>query len=148
VLIVADADRERALAVLRGHYADGRLTVDDLQRRVELVTRARSTGDLRRALANLPNGIYESDIRPRLVSLAQSPTGSTVIRRVRRLVFAVVLAVAWTMETVALLAGLLLAAIVTQVTAAVAAVFAVAWLAVTGMSAWAWRGSGRRARAR
>ncbi len=49
-----DAERERAAARLREHFVRGRLTVEELEERVELALRARSTADLRRALRGLP----------------------------------------------------------------------------------------------
>jgi len=49
-----DGERDRAAAVLREHYARGRLTLDELSNRTERVLAARSRGDLRAALAGLP----------------------------------------------------------------------------------------------
>ena len=49
-----DADREHAVARLREHFAGGRLTLDELTDRVELVLHARSRAQLRAALADLP----------------------------------------------------------------------------------------------
>jgi uncharacterized protein DUF1707 len=49
-----DGERDRAAAVLREHYARGRLTLDELSNRTERVLTARSRGDLRAALAGLP----------------------------------------------------------------------------------------------
>ena len=50
----ADSDRERMTAILREHYVRGRLTADELADRAELVVRARSRRELRRALSGLP----------------------------------------------------------------------------------------------
>ena len=50
----SDDDRDRALASLREHFVRGRLTVEELSARCELALRARSRGDLRLALAELP----------------------------------------------------------------------------------------------
>jgi DUF1707 SHOCT-like domain len=47
-------DRERAVALLRDHYVGGRLTVEELSRRTERVLGARSSRQIRRALAGLP----------------------------------------------------------------------------------------------
>jgi len=52
----SDAERERALRDLRAHYAAGRLDADELEERAELATRARSRGDLRALLWDLPAG--------------------------------------------------------------------------------------------
>ncbi len=50
----SDADRERATARLRDHFAEGRLTREELDERVMAALNARTTGDLRRAMADLP----------------------------------------------------------------------------------------------
>jgi DUF1707 SHOCT-like domain len=54
VALAADAQRERALASLRHHYLQGRLDVDELSVRTDRAVRARTTGELRAALRNLP----------------------------------------------------------------------------------------------
>jgi Flp pilus assembly protein TadB len=54
MVLAGDGDRERAAASLREHFISGRLTVDELSARTELVLRARSLEELRRALAGLP----------------------------------------------------------------------------------------------
>jgi hypothetical protein len=50
----SDADRERVTARLREHYAEGRLTRDELDERIAAALNARTFGDLRRVLADLP----------------------------------------------------------------------------------------------
>jgi Domain of unknown function (DUF1707) len=54
VAFAADAQRERALVSLRHHYLQGRLDVDELSVRTDRAVRARTTGDLRAALRDLP----------------------------------------------------------------------------------------------
>ena len=49
-----DAERERAAERLREHFVGGRLSVDELEERVGMALKARSTWDLRRALRGLP----------------------------------------------------------------------------------------------
>ncbi len=51
---ISDADREHAAARLRDHFAEGRLTRPELDERIMAVLTARTAGDLRRALADLP----------------------------------------------------------------------------------------------
>src|SRR5580704_8005187 len=51
---VSDADRERVTARLREHYAEGRLSVDELDDRVSAALGARTFGDLRRVMVDLP----------------------------------------------------------------------------------------------
>ena len=53
-LRASDADRERAVAMLRRHHDAGRLDHDDLEERVEAVHRARTYGDLDRLFFDLP----------------------------------------------------------------------------------------------
>lgn len=53
-LRVSDAERERAVAGLRAHHADGRLTLDEFTERVEEAYRSRTQADLDRALRELP----------------------------------------------------------------------------------------------
>jgi hypothetical protein len=53
-LRISDADREHAAERLREHFADGRLTSDELDDRLAAVFSARTAGDLRRVRADLP----------------------------------------------------------------------------------------------
>ena len=53
--LVADAQRERALARLRRHYQDGRLDADELDARADRALRAQTTAELRWALRELPS---------------------------------------------------------------------------------------------
>ena len=52
---VSDADRDRAAALLRDHFAAGRLTAEELDERLTAALRARTFGDLRPVLADLPD---------------------------------------------------------------------------------------------
>lgn len=51
---VSDADRENVATRLRDHYAEGRLTSDELDERVAAALGARTFGDLRRVMSDLP----------------------------------------------------------------------------------------------
>jgi hypothetical protein len=51
---VSDADRDRATALLRDHFAAGRLTAGELDERLAATLDAKTVGDLRRVLADLP----------------------------------------------------------------------------------------------
>ena len=53
-LRASNADRDRAAALLRAHFAAGRLTHDELDDRLAATLGAATFGDLRRALADLP----------------------------------------------------------------------------------------------
>jgi hypothetical protein len=52
---VSDADRERVTARLRDHYAEGRLTSEELDERTSAALHAKTFGDLRRVMADLPD---------------------------------------------------------------------------------------------
>jgi hypothetical protein len=49
-----DGDRERVVASLRDHFAEGRLTRAELDERLTVALSARMAGDLRRLMADLP----------------------------------------------------------------------------------------------
>ncbi len=51
---VSDADRDRVAARLREHYAAGRLSFEEMEERVSAALSAKTAGDLRRVLADLP----------------------------------------------------------------------------------------------
>jgi hypothetical protein len=51
---VGDADRERLVALLREHYAQGRLSLDELQRRVGIVLAAEYADEAASAVEDLP----------------------------------------------------------------------------------------------
>jgi Domain of unknown function (DUF1707) len=53
---VSDADRDRVAARLRDHFAEGRLTSDEMDERVSATLSAKTVGDLRRVMADLPGG--------------------------------------------------------------------------------------------
>jgi Domain of unknown function (DUF1707) len=50
----SDADRDRVAELLRDHFAAGRLTPEELDERLTATLSARTFGDLRRVLADLP----------------------------------------------------------------------------------------------
>ena len=51
---ISDADRDHVVERLREHFADGRLTSDELDERVTATLSAKTYGDLRPILADLP----------------------------------------------------------------------------------------------
>ena len=51
---ISDADRERVTARLREHYAEGRLSTDELDERVSATLNAKTFGELRPIMADLP----------------------------------------------------------------------------------------------
>lgn len=50
----SDADRDRVAARLREHFAEGRLTHEELDERLTAALNAKTYGDLRRVLVDLP----------------------------------------------------------------------------------------------
>ena len=51
---LSDADRDRGTARLHDHFAEGRLTPEELDERVTATLNAKTFGDLRRVMADLP----------------------------------------------------------------------------------------------
>jgi hypothetical protein len=64
---VSDADRERTIERLREHFAEGRLTSDELDERVTAALSAKNFGDLRAVMTELPE--------PELVGSQVGPGG-------------------------------------------------------------------------
>jgi hypothetical protein len=78
----SDADRERVTARLRDHYAEGRLTRDELDERIAAALNARTFGDLRPVLADLPE---PRPVAPQRVPLTTAPRPYLAFRRGPRL---------------------------------------------------------------
>jgi len=51
---ISDADRERVTARLREHFAQGRISPDELDERISAALSAKTFGDLRAIMADLP----------------------------------------------------------------------------------------------
>jgi len=56
-LRVGDADREATAAQLREHYADGRLTLDELNERLDQTFAAKTKADLNTVMRDLPQTV-------------------------------------------------------------------------------------------
>lgn len=54
---VSDADRDRVTAQLRDHFAAGRITPGELDERLSAALNAKTFGDLRRIMADLPGSV-------------------------------------------------------------------------------------------
>ena len=54
---VSDADRDRVTAQLRDHFAAGRITPGELDERLSSALNAKTFGDLRRIMADLPGPV-------------------------------------------------------------------------------------------
>jgi DUF1707 SHOCT-like domain len=53
----SDKDREHAVEILRTHYADGRLTLEEFDERVAAAYEGKTWGDLRYLTRDLPGGV-------------------------------------------------------------------------------------------
>ena len=71
----SDADRERVTARLREHFAEGRLTREELDERVTSALNAKTFGELRRVLADLPEpvAVLPDGRRPRAAWSGPAP---------------------------------------------------------------------------
>ena len=63
-LRTSDADRDRVAARLRDHFAEGRLTREELDERLTAALNAKTHGELRRILAD-DDGSDEDDVADR-----------------------------------------------------------------------------------
>jgi hypothetical protein len=72
---VSDADRDRATVLLRDHFAAGRLSAEELDERLAAALDAKTAGDLRQVLADLPETVpplrYASLCSPQVDQLAR-----------------------------------------------------------------------------
>jgi hypothetical protein len=57
---VSDTDRDRVTAQLRDHFAAGRITPGELDERLSAALNAKTFGDLRRIMADLPGSVPAS----------------------------------------------------------------------------------------
>jgi hypothetical protein len=122
VTLASDGDRERASASLREHFVRGRLTLEELSERTDLVLRARSREDLRGACADLPQ------------FPAQRVAGALV-----RGAALVVFTGAWLLFSLLLLFVFALTLLIHGATALVLAGFLLVWLVPTYLLSRLWR---------
>jgi hypothetical protein len=145
VTLVGDADRDRALALLRRHYAEGRFDHEELTRRVGVAVDARSTTDVWVALRGLPNALLETLFAPRLLAAGTTLAGYPAVRAAKRLALAVIVSAAWLLATIVLVVAYAVSLFVSGPSPVVAGVFALSWLLVTWGSWRTWRRGSRRA---
>lgn len=77
---VSDADRDRVTSRLRDHFAAGRLTHGELDERISAALNAKTFGELRRVMADLPE---PAPVPPRGTDRAQWGGPPWVARRHR-----------------------------------------------------------------
>jgi hypothetical protein len=76
---ISDADREQVTARLREHFAQGRLSSEELDERISAALGAKTFGDLRHVMTDLPDpGLVSPQARP---SAAWAPRRTVVYRR-------------------------------------------------------------------
>jgi DUF1707 SHOCT-like domain len=75
---VSDADRDRVTAQLRDHFGAGRITPGELDERLSAALNAKTFGDLRRIMADLPGAV------PALRGAAPPPLRAAPAWAVRR----------------------------------------------------------------
>jgi Flp pilus assembly protein TadB len=121
MVLAGDRDRDQAVAALRENFLRGRLTLDELSARTDVVLHARSLKELRSALAGLPRTI---------------PIAQTAVRGG----LAVVLTGAWLLFSFSLLVVLGLVALVHGASATALVAFLLVWLVPTFLLARLWRG--------
>ena len=89
----SDADRDRVAASLREHCAEGRITMDEMQERLESTYAAKTIGDLQEVTSDLPEqDLFQYPIpasRPNsTASPAVRPSGGDLYRQGGRAVWA------------------------------------------------------------
>ena len=126
--LAADRERERAVLALRRHYEAGRLEVEELAERTELALRARTTGEVRAALRDLPR-LGDA------IERGREAAGDAA--------FVAMLVFAWIVGSVVLLGALVVALVMGSGTALV-----VLLVASLGFSGLLWLAGRRRLRLR
>jgi hypothetical protein len=124
MMLAGERDRDRAVALLREHYAEGRLTLEQLGRRVDRVLHARSRWQIGLAFVGLP-------ILP--------DSAPAKARGVARGAMLVLLSGAWLVFSFMLLALLGIVLLVQGASAATLLGFLVVWLVPTWLLGRAWR---------
>lgn len=145
VTLVGDADRDRALALLKRHYAEGRFGHEELNRRIGVAVGARSTADVFLALRGLPNAVLEALLAPRLLAAGATVAGHAGLRTVRRVALAVFVSAVWVFATMLLAVTFAISLLVVGPSTPVAVVFAAVWALTTWGSWRTWRRRSRRA---
>jgi hypothetical protein len=132
-MFAGDSDRERAAATLKESYVGGRLTLDELSERTELVLSARSRAELRAALSGLP-----------WLSEELAERGRSVAHAVARGTLVVALTGAWLLFSFVLLLVLGLVLLLQGASGEALLGFLLAWLVPTYLLSRLWRRSPQR----
>jgi hypothetical protein len=123
VTLIGDRERERAVALLHGHYLQGRLSLEELTERLEVALGAQRDGEVRRALAELP-------------SVWRAPAGLAALgRAAARGAFVVAVWLLWWLTSLVLFVGFVVSVVAGGLSLTNVLVFAALWLACT-VAAW------------
>jgi hypothetical protein len=87
----SDADRERVTTRLRDHFAEGRLTREELDERVTAALNARTFGELRGVMTDLPEPAPVLQARPAGPGLAVRRRGPGILPLAALMLLAVIL---------------------------------------------------------
>jgi Flp pilus assembly protein TadB len=128
-LLVGDPERDRAAHELRRHYREGRLSTDELARRLETALRARDRGQLRSALNDLPGRLGD-------VEALRSPA-----RAIRNAAILAGTAVVWLFWSIGMLVAFVAWLAANGPSLGALLVFPLLWF---GLSWLLWSGSKRR----
>jgi Flp pilus assembly protein TadB len=128
-LLVGDPERDRAAHELRRHYREGRLSTDELARRLETALRARDRGQLRSALNDLPGRLGD-------VEALRSPA-----RAIRNAAILAGTAVVWLFWSIGMLVAFVAWLAANGPSLVALLVFPLLWF---GLSWLLWSGSKRR----
>jgi hypothetical protein len=128
--MVGDTDRDRYVALLREHYARGRLTLEEFASRSDLVLASRSYGDLRGALAGLPVPFDTTFLAGFAGSLTRAAARGALL---------VALTCAYVVFSLTLALVLVLALLLHDATTSVLLGFLVVWAVPTYLVARMWR---------
>jgi hypothetical protein len=80
-LMVSDAERDQAVERLRAAAGEGRLATDELEQRISDALGARTRGDLRALLADLPPAALPATAAGMTVSMPEAHERSLMLRR-------------------------------------------------------------------
>ncbi len=134
---VGDPERDRAVATLRKHYVDGRLTLEELSDRIGRALAAGSRAELRTALWDLPT---LPDVRELLAG------GRSALRAAAHGAAVVLFTGLYVLFSLTLVIALAVTLVVQGASAALLVGFLLVWLLPTYLLARLWRGGAPRRR--
>jgi hypothetical protein len=119
--LVGDRDRERAVALLKGHYVRGRLSLDELDDRLDVAIAARRDSEVRRALAGLPAAWRDQAVG----------APAAIAQAARRTAFVVAVWLLWWVASLVLLIGFVAGVLLQGLTLVTLLTFPALWLVCT-----------------